>query len=107
MPPSKVSAPCVKAITVFLASTATPERGGLPYLDAVLPAEYRLAATRVVRDTPGAGSISFARRTGTHRISARTARSLRTGEIVPRCSTSAHDPRAKRAMSQLERPRPV
>src|SRR5438876_3421358 len=38
------------AITVFLAATATPERGGLPYLDAVLPAEHRLAATRVVRD---------------------------------------------------------
>ncbi len=50
MPPTKVSAPDVKAITVFLASTATPERGGLPYLDAVLPAEHRLAATRVVRD---------------------------------------------------------
>src|SRR5207247_7784868 len=50
MPPTKVSAPDVKAITVFLASTATPERGGLPYLDAVLPAEDRLAATRVVRD---------------------------------------------------------
>src|SRR2546427_4427221 len=42
--------PDLKAITVFLASTATPERGGLPYLDAVLPAEHRLAATRVVRD---------------------------------------------------------
>jgi len=40
----------LKAITLFLASTATPERGGLPYLDAVLPAEDRLAATRVVRD---------------------------------------------------------
>ena len=38
------------AITVFLASTATPERGGLPYLNAVLPAEHRLAATRVIRD---------------------------------------------------------
>src|SRR5213596_181374 len=50
MPPTKVSAPDVKAITVFLASTATPERGGLPYLNAVLPAEDRLAATRVVRD---------------------------------------------------------
>src|SRR5207245_5327704 len=50
MPPTKVSAPDVKAITVFLASTATPERGGLPYLDAVLPAEDRLAATRVVRN---------------------------------------------------------
>src|SRR3989442_14297112 len=42
--------PDLKAITVFLASTATPQRGGLPYLDAVLPAEHRLAATRVVRD---------------------------------------------------------
>src|SRR3989454_5095144 len=31
-------------------ATATPRRGGLPYLDAVLPAEHRLAATRVVRD---------------------------------------------------------
>src|SRR5436309_14498505 len=40
----------VKAITVFLASTATPARGGLPYLDPVLPAEDRLVATRVVRD---------------------------------------------------------
>ena len=51
MPPTSVSAPDVKAITVFLASTATatPERSGLPYLDAVLPAEHRLAATRVVR----------------------------------------------------------
>src|SRR5436190_16716360 len=47
---TKVSHPDVKAITVFLASTATPERGGLPYLDAVLPAEDRLAGTRVVRD---------------------------------------------------------
>src|SRR5438046_5250135 len=50
MPPTKVNAPDVTALTVFLASTATPERGGLPYLDAVLPAEDRLAATRVVRD---------------------------------------------------------
>jgi len=50
MPSTKVSAPDVKAITVFLASTTTPERGGLPYFDAVLPAEHRLAATRVVRD---------------------------------------------------------
>src|SRR5438874_4279106 len=48
--PTRVSDPDVKAITVFLASTATPQRGGLPYLDAVLPAEDRLAATRVVRD---------------------------------------------------------
>src|SRR5207245_6193686 len=36
--------------TEVLASTATPARGGLTYLDAVLPAEHRLAATRVVRD---------------------------------------------------------
>src|SRR6266436_6254477 len=50
MPPTTVSAPDLTAITVFLASTATPERSGLPYLDAVLPAEDRLAATRVVRD---------------------------------------------------------
>src|SRR5436309_1380894 len=50
MPPTNVSAPDLTAITVFLASTATPERGGLAYLDAVLPAEHRLAATRVVRD---------------------------------------------------------
>src|SRR5882724_4668534 len=50
MPPTSVSHPDVKAITVFVAATATPERGGLPYLDAVLPAEDRLAATRVVRD---------------------------------------------------------
>src|SRR5438552_4053948 len=50
MPPTSVSHPDLTAITVFLASTATPERGGLPYLDAVLPAENRLAAARVVRD---------------------------------------------------------
>src|SRR6266566_4728118 len=50
MDPTMLSHPDVKAITVFLASTATPERGGLPYLDAVLPAEHRLAATRVLRD---------------------------------------------------------
>jgi len=50
MPPTRVSAPDVTSITVFLASTATPERGGLPYLDAVLPAGDRLAAARVVRD---------------------------------------------------------
>src|SRR5436309_11488553 len=50
MPPTNVSAPDLTVITVFLASTATPERGGLAYLDAVLPAEHRLAATRVVRD---------------------------------------------------------
>src|SRR5213594_1097999 len=48
--PTRVHQPDVTAITVLLASTATPERGGLPYLDAVLPAEDRLAATRVVRD---------------------------------------------------------
>src|SRR5216117_2464384 len=50
MRPTRVSHPDVKALTVFVASTATPERGGLPYLDAMLPAEDRLAATRVVRD---------------------------------------------------------
>src|SRR2546422_311228 len=50
MPPTKMSHPDLKAITVFLASTATPERGSLAYLDAVLPAEDRLAATRVIRD---------------------------------------------------------
>src|SRR5439155_18982123 len=50
MPPTRVTDLDLKGITVFLASTATPERGGLPYLDAVLPAEDRLAATRVVRD---------------------------------------------------------
>ncbi len=50
MPPTRVSHPDLKAITVFLASTATSRRGGLPYLDAVLPAEHRLAAARVVRD---------------------------------------------------------
>src|SRR5438132_2889329 len=48
--PTKVSAPDLKALTVLLASTASPERGGLAYLDAVLPAEDRLAATRVVHD---------------------------------------------------------
>src|SRR5881628_2583455 len=50
MHPTRVSAPDLKAITVLLASTATPERGGLTYFEAVLPAEDRLAATRVVRD---------------------------------------------------------
>src|SRR5881409_2995189 len=50
MHPTIASHPDLTAITVFVASTATPERGGLPYLDAVLPAEHRLAATRVVRD---------------------------------------------------------
>ena len=50
MPPTSISHRDLTAITVFLASTATPERGGLAYLDAVLPAEHRLAATRVVRD---------------------------------------------------------
>src|SRR3989441_2405011 len=50
MHPTRVTDRDVKAITVFLASTTTPARGGLPYLDAVLPAEHRLAATRVVRD---------------------------------------------------------
>ncbi len=50
MPPTSVSVPDLKAIAVFLASTATPQRGGLPYLDAVLPAEHRLTATRVIRD---------------------------------------------------------
>src|SRR5881628_3587791 len=47
---TRLAHPELKAITLFLASTATPERRGLPYLDAVLPAEHRLAATRVVRD---------------------------------------------------------
>src|SRR2546426_4887508 len=50
MSPTRVRPRDLKAITVFLASTATRERGGLPYLDAVPPAEDRLAATRVVRD---------------------------------------------------------
>src|SRR5438552_16765445 len=50
MTPTSVSHPDLKAVSVFLASTATPARGGLAYLDAVLPAEDRLAATRVVRD---------------------------------------------------------
>src|SRR5438876_8246039 len=50
MHPTIASHPDLKAITVFLASTATLERGGLPYLDAVLSAKDRLAATRVVRD---------------------------------------------------------
>src|SRR6266478_2323835 len=50
MPRTSVSHPDLTAITVFLASTATPEHGGLAYLDAVLPAEDRLAVTRVVRD---------------------------------------------------------
>src|SRR3989442_11503004 len=48
--PTTFMHPDLKAITLFLASTATPERGGLPYLDAVLPAEDRLAATPLVRD---------------------------------------------------------
>src|SRR5438874_9250304 len=50
MHPTSVSHSDLTAITVFLAATATPERGGLPYLDAMLPAEDRLAATRVVRN---------------------------------------------------------
>src|SRR5947208_13290482 len=50
MHPTIASHPDLKAITVFLASITTPERGGLPYLDAVLPAAHRLAATHVVRD---------------------------------------------------------
>src|SRR5207245_2413336 len=50
MHPTIASHPDLTAVTVFLASTATPERVGLPYVDAVLPAEDRLAATRVVRD---------------------------------------------------------
>src|SRR5882724_8625058 len=50
MHPTIASHPDLTAITVFLASTATPERRGLPYLDAVLPAEHRLAATQVLRD---------------------------------------------------------
>src|SRR5438552_13614390 len=50
MHPTIASHPDLKALTVFLASTATPERGGLPYLDAILPAEERLAAIRVIRD---------------------------------------------------------
>src|SRR2546422_7730343 len=50
MHPTIASHPDLKAITVLLASTASPERGGLAYLDAVLPAEHRLAATRLVRD---------------------------------------------------------
>ena len=50
MPPTKLNDPDLTAITLLLASTATPERGGLPYLDAVLPAEHRLTATRVLRD---------------------------------------------------------
>src|SRR5207249_8930887 len=50
MHPTIASHPDLKAITVLLASTATPERGGLTYFEAVLPAEDRLAATRVLRD---------------------------------------------------------
>src|SRR5207247_1575144 len=50
MPSTSVSHPDLKATTLFLASTATPARGGLPYLDAGLPAEHRLPATRVLRD---------------------------------------------------------
>src|SRR5438094_4365199 len=50
MHPTIASHPDLKAITLFLAWTATPERGGLAYLNAVLPAENRLAAARVLRD---------------------------------------------------------
>jgi len=61
MHPTIASHPDLKAITVLLASTASPERGGLAYLDAVLPAEDRLAATRVVHDLgalpPGLESV--------------------------------------------------
>src|SRR6266567_4262966 len=34
---TRLAHPDVKAIAVVLASTATPERGGLPYLDALPP----------------------------------------------------------------------
>ena len=58
---TRLAHPDLKAITVLLASTATPERGGLTYFEAVLPAEDRLAATRVVRDLgalpPGLESV--------------------------------------------------
>jgi len=37
MPPTSMSAPDLKAITLFLASTATHERSGLAYLDAAEP----------------------------------------------------------------------
>src|SRR5437667_12188147 len=50
MHPTIASHPDLKAITVLLASTASPVRVRLPYLDCVLPAEDPLAATRVVRD---------------------------------------------------------
>src|SRR5437667_8598670 len=50
MHPTSVSPPDLKAITLFRASTASQERGSLAYLDAVLPAEHRLAAIRVLRD---------------------------------------------------------
>src|SRR5438046_491409 len=43
MHPTIASHPDLKAITVLLASTASPERGGLAYLDAVLPAAERRA----------------------------------------------------------------
>jgi hypothetical protein len=48
--PTRVSHRDLKAVTVFLASTSTPQRGGLAYLDATLRANDRLAATRVLRD---------------------------------------------------------
>src|SRR2546427_12361977 len=47
---TRVRHPDLKAITVFLAATATPARGALASPAAVLPADHRLAATRVVRD---------------------------------------------------------
>src|SRR5438093_324132 len=52
MHPTIASHPDLTAITVFLASTATPERGGLPYLDAVLPAEHRLARRLSALEVP-------------------------------------------------------
>src|SRR5881398_3490129 len=48
MHPTRVSHPDLKAITLFLASTATPERGGLPYLDGVLPGEAVLGGQDAV-----------------------------------------------------------
>src|SRR5437899_1669484 len=51
------------AITVFLASTATPERGGLPYLDAVTHALVSSAGPSVSSDGRYVGYSSGATKT--------------------------------------------
>src|SRR5713226_8009209 len=63
--PTRVSHRDLKAITVFVAATATPQRDGLSYLDAVLPAEHRLAATRAAIEADARLDGKFVLRTNT------------------------------------------